>query len=79
MPIFPFFLINILMGLTPIKTFTYYWVSQVGMLAGTLVYVNAGTQLAKIDGLQGIVSPALLLSFVLLGVFPLSPKESTSG
>ncbi|MBU1566464.1 MAG: FAD-dependent oxidoreductase [Proteobacteria bacterium] len=74
-PIFPFFLINILMGLTPIKTFTYYWVSQVGMLAGTLVYINAGTQLAKIDGLQGIVSPGLLLSFTLLGVFPIIAKK----
>ncbi len=70
-PIFPFFLINILMGLTPIRTFTYYWVSQVGMLAGTLVYINAGTQLAEIDGLQGILSPGLLLSFALLGIFPL--------
>jgi pyruvate/2-oxoglutarate dehydrogenase complex dihydrolipoamide dehydrogenase (E3) component/uncharacterized membrane protein YdjX (TVP38/TMEM64 family) len=70
-PIFPFFLINILMGLTPIRTFTYYWVSQVGMLAGTLVYINAGTQLAGIDGLQGILSPGLLLSFALLGIFPL--------
>ncbi len=74
-PIFPFFLINILMGLTPIKTFTYYWVSQVGMLAGTLVYINAGTQLAKINGLQGIVSPALLLSFILLGIFPIIAKK----
>ncbi len=74
-PIFPFFLINILMGLTPIKTFTYYWVSQVGMLAGTLVFINAGTQLAKIDSLQGIVSPGLLLSFTLLGVFPLIAKK----
>ncbi len=74
-PIFPFFLINILMGLTPIKTFTYYWVSQVGMLAGTLVFINAGTQLAKIDNLQGIVSPGLLLSFTLLGVFPVVAKK----
>ncbi len=70
-PVFPFFLINILMGLTPIRTFTYYWVSQVGMLPGTLVYINAGTQLAGIDGLQGILSPGLLLSFALLGIFPL--------
>ncbi len=75
-PIFPFFLINILMGLTPIKTFTYYWVSQLGMLAGTLVYVNAGTQLAKIEGLGGILSPTLLLSFALLGVFPLFAKKT---
>lgn len=74
-PIFPFFLINILMGLTPIKTFTYYWVSQVGMLAGTLVYINAGTQLAHIEGLKGIVSPGLLLSFTLLGVFPIIAKK----
>ncbi len=76
-PIFPFFLINILMGLTPIKTFTYYWVSQLGMLAGTVVYVNAGTQLAKIEGLHGILSPGLLLSFALLGVFPLLAKKMT--
>ena len=74
-PIFPFFLINILMGLTPIKTLTYYWVSQVGMLAGTLVYINAGTQLAKIEGLKGIVSPGLLLSFTLLGIFPIVAKR----
>ncbi|MCP3891732.1 MAG: FAD-dependent oxidoreductase [Desulfobulbaceae bacterium] len=76
-PIFPFFLINILMGLTPIKTFTYYWVSQVGMIAGTLVYVNAGIQLAKIEGLGGILSPGLLFSFVLLGIFPLVAKKTT--
>jgi uncharacterized membrane protein YdjX (TVP38/TMEM64 family) len=69
-PVFPFFLINLAMGLTPIKTRTFYWVSQVGMLAGTVVYVNAGTQLAKIDSLSGILSPALLGSFALLGLFP---------
>lgn len=69
-PVFPFFLINLLMGLTPIKTWTFYWVSQAGMLAGTLVYVNAGTQLAQIDSLSSIVSPSLLISFALLGVFP---------
>jgi pyruvate/2-oxoglutarate dehydrogenase complex dihydrolipoamide dehydrogenase (E3) component/uncharacterized membrane protein YdjX (TVP38/TMEM64 family) len=73
-PIFPFFVINLLMGLTPIKTVTFYWVSQVGMLAGTLVYVNAGTQLARLDSLSGILSPALLGSFALLGVFPLLAK-----
>ncbi|MFT5697962.1 MAG: pyruvate/2-oxoglutarate dehydrogenase complex dihydrolipoamide dehydrogenase (E3) component [Desulforhopalus sp.] len=76
-PIFPFFLINILMGLTPIKTWSFYWVSQVGMLAGTLVYINAGTQLAKIEGLGGILSPGLLLSFALLGIFPLVAKKIT--
>ncbi|WP_067215935.1 FAD-dependent oxidoreductase [Marinomonas gallaica] len=69
-PVFPFFLINLLMGLTPIKTWTFYWVSQVGMLAGTAVYVNAGTQLAQIDSLGSIVSPSLLASFALLGIFP---------
>ena len=76
-PIFPFFIINILMGLTPIKTFTFYWVSQVGMLAGTLVYINAGTQLAAITELKGILSPGLLLSFALLGIFPLLAKKVT--
>lgn len=74
-PIFPFFLINLLMGLTHIRTATFYWVSQLGMLAGTLVYVNAGTQLARIDSLSGILSPAVLLSFALLGVFPLLAKR----
>ncbi|MBD9359491.1 FAD-dependent oxidoreductase [Methylomonas fluvii] len=74
-PLFPFFMINLAMGLTPIKTRTFYWVSQVGMLAGTLVYVNAGTQLAKIDSLSAILSPALLGSFALLGVFPLGAKK----
>jgi pyruvate/2-oxoglutarate dehydrogenase complex dihydrolipoamide dehydrogenase (E3) component/uncharacterized membrane protein YdjX (TVP38/TMEM64 family) len=74
-PLFPFFLVNLLMGLTPIRTLSYYLVSQVGMLAGTLVYVNAGTQLAQINSLSGIVSPGLLLSFVLLGVFPLLAKQ----
>jgi pyruvate/2-oxoglutarate dehydrogenase complex dihydrolipoamide dehydrogenase (E3) component/uncharacterized membrane protein YdjX (TVP38/TMEM64 family) len=70
-PVFPFFLINLLMGLTPMKTRTFYWVSQVGMLAGTLVFVNAGTQLAQLESLSGILSPALLFSFALLGVFPM--------
>ena len=74
-PVFPFFLINLLMGLTPIRAVTFYWVSQVGMLAGTLVYANAGTQLARIDSLAGILSPGLLLSFALLGVFPLIAKK----
>ena len=74
-PVFPFFLINLLLGLTPLRAVTFYWVSQVGMLAGTLVYVNAGTQLANIDSLSGILSPALLLSFALLGVFPILAKK----
>ncbi|PKO64720.1 MAG: pyridine nucleotide-disulfide oxidoreductase [Betaproteobacteria bacterium HGW-Betaproteobacteria-16] len=73
-PVFPFFLVNLLMGLTPIRTSTYYWVSQLGMLAGTLVYVNAGTQLAQLSSLSGILSPGVLMSFVLLGVFPILAK-----
>ena len=74
-PLFPFFLINLLMGLTRMKAWTFYWVSQIGMLAGTIVYVNAGTQLAKIESLKGILSPGLIGSFVLLGVFPLVAKK----
>ena len=69
-PAFPFFLINLVMGLTPIKTWTFFWVSQLGMLAGTAVYVNAGTQLAQLTSLKGVVSPGLLGAFVLLGIFP---------
>ena len=74
-PVFPFFLINLLMGLTPLRARTFYWVSQLGMLAGTLVFVYAGTQLAQLHSLSGIVSPGLLLSFVLLGLFPLAAKK----
>ena len=74
-PVFPFFVINLAMGLTPIRTWTFYWVSQVGMLAGTLAYVNAGTQFARIDSVAGILSPALVGSFALLGVFPLLAKK----
>jgi pyruvate/2-oxoglutarate dehydrogenase complex dihydrolipoamide dehydrogenase (E3) component/uncharacterized membrane protein YdjX (TVP38/TMEM64 family) len=77
-PLFPFFVINLLMGLTTIRTRTFYWVSQLGMLAGTLVYVNAGTRLAKVDSLAGLFSPALLASFALLGVFPLLAKKSVA-
>ena len=74
-PVFPFFVINLAMALTPLRTWTFFWVSQVGMLAGTLVYVNAGTQLAQIDSLQGILSPGLLASFALLGLLPLVSKK----
>lgn len=74
-PLIPFFAINLVMGLTVLKTRTFYWVSQAGMLAGTLVYVNAGTQLAKIESLSGILSPALVGSFALLGVFPFIAKK----
>lgn len=74
-PIFPFFVINLVMGLTGMPLRTFYWVSQVGMLAGTFVFVNAGSQIAQIDSLGGILSPQLLLSFALLGVFPLAAKK----
>ena len=74
-PAFPFFVINLVMGLTPIRTTTFYWVSQVGMLAGTVVYVNAGTQLGQLESLSGILSPGLLGAFVLLGLFPLIAKR----
>lgn len=78
-PVFPFFMINLTMGLTAIKTWTFYWVSQLGMLAGTLVYVNAGTQLAHIKSMSGILSPALIGSFALLGLFPLLVKKMIDG
>ena len=74
-PAIPFFVINLAMGLTRISVPVFFIVSQVGMLAGTLVYVNAGTQLAEIESAAGILSPALILSFVLLGVFPLLAKR----
>ncbi len=70
-PVLPFFAINMVMGLTRIKTLTYYIVSQIGMLPATLVYVNAGTQLSQVESLRGILSPALLGSFILVGLFPL--------
>ena len=70
-PAVPFFVINLAMGLTPLPAWTFYWVSQAGMLAGTLVFVNAGTQLAQLHSLSGILSPGLLGAFVLLGLFPL--------
>lgn len=73
-PIFPFFLINLAMGLTAIPVTTFYWVSQVGMLPGTIVYVNAGTQLSQVKTLADVASPMLLGSFALLGIFPLLAK-----
>ncbi|MDF1752708.1 MAG: VTT domain-containing protein [Verrucomicrobiales bacterium] len=92
-PAFPFFLINLLMGLTPIKVWTFWWVSQVGMLAGTFVYVYAGSQIPSLaelskTGIKGILSPGLIIAFVALGIFPFlvraimskfRPKESQSG
>ncbi len=74
-PIFPFFVINLVMGLTRMRLSTFFWVSQIGMLAGTIVYVNAGKELAKIDSLAGILSPGVLISFALLGLFPITAKK----
>ncbi|MEE4609422.1 MAG: TVP38/TMEM64 family protein [Desulfobacteraceae bacterium] len=74
-PIFPFFVINLVMGLTPIRLWTFFWVSQIGMLAGTIVYVNAGRQLAQIDSLAGILSPGVLVSLAVLGLFPIAGKK----
>ena len=74
-PAAPFFVVNVLMGLTGLRTSTFYWVSQLGMLAGTLVYVNAGTQLGAIDSPRGILSPGLIGAFVVLGFFPLIAKR----
>ena len=74
-PVFPFFVINLLMGLTRMPLRTFFWVSQVGMLAGTVVYVNAGKELAKIDSLSGILSPGVLISFAVLGLFPITVKK----
>ena len=74
-PLFPFFLINLAMGVTPIRVWKYFIVSQIGMLPGTLVYVNAGTQLAELTSLAGILSPGLIASFILLGLFPLAAKK----
>lgn len=74
-PLIPFFVINLVMGLTTMKTSTFYWVSQLGMLAGTAIYVNAGTQLATIKSLSDIASPILIGSFALLGIFPLIAKK----
>ena len=75
LPLIPFFVLNVLMGLTKMKTWTFFWVSQLGMLAGTIAYVNAGTEIAKIDSLRSILSPGLIGSFVLLGLFPLLMKK----
>lgn len=74
-PVFPFFAVNLVMGLTPMRLLTYYWVSQIGMLPGTAVFVNAGKELGQIDSLSGLISPSLLVSFALLGLFPLTAKK----
>ena len=69
-PLFPFFMVNLVMGLTPIKVLPYFIVSQLGMLPGTIVYVNAGTQLSKINSLKDILSPIIILSFLALALLP---------
>jgi uncharacterized membrane protein YdjX (TVP38/TMEM64 family) len=73
-PVFPFFVINLLMGLTRIKTGTFFWVSQIGMLPATIVFVNAGTQISRIQSTAGLLSPTLIASFVALALFPWAAK-----
>lgn len=70
-PVFPYFLINLVMGITPMRVLTFYWASQAGMLIETILIVNAGTELAKVESLAGLLSPALLLSLALIGLVPL--------
>ncbi len=69
-PVFPFFVINLLMGLTRIKTRSFFWVSQLGMLPATVVFVNAGTQISRIESTKGLLSPTLIASFIALALFP---------
>jgi len=76
-PVFPFFLVNLAMGLTVVRTWTFYWVSQLGMLLGTIIYVNAGTQLAHLDSLSDVASPGILLSLAALGFLPWIGKLAT--
>lgn len=74
-PVVPFFVVNLLMGLSTIKTLVFAAVSQLGMLPGTAVFVNAGNQLAQIDTLKDILSPSLIIAFALLGIFPIVAKK----
>ncbi|MEM8766234.1 MAG: TVP38/TMEM64 family protein [Pseudomonadota bacterium] len=75
-PLFPFFVINLVMGLTPMRAWSFYWVSQLGMLAGTVVFVFAGTQLAEVSSLGDILSPGLIIAFSLLGLFPIIARKT---
>jgi uncharacterized membrane protein YdjX (TVP38/TMEM64 family) len=77
-PVFPFFVINTVIALTPMRLFTYYWVSQLGMFPATVVYVNAGKELGQVESLSGLLSPSLIISFAILGVFPLVMKKILS-
>src|SRR4030042_6638351 len=74
-PIFPFWMINLVMGLTKMPLSRFYWVSQIGMLPGTMVFVNAGKELAKIESIKGFFFPGLIISFALLGIFPIAVKK----
>jgi uncharacterized membrane protein YdjX (TVP38/TMEM64 family) len=74
-PVFPFFMINLVMGLTRMPLTGFYWVSQLGMLPGTIVYVNAGKEIGQLEGLSGILSPGLLISFALIGLLPITTKK----
>jgi uncharacterized membrane protein YdjX (TVP38/TMEM64 family) len=78
-PLFPFFVVNLVMGLTRIPARTFYWVSQIGMLPATIVFVNAGTQIGAIDSTSGLLSPTLIGSFVLLGLFPWMARMLVAG
>ena len=76
LPVIPFFVVNVVMALTPLRARTFYWVSQLGMLPATLIFVNAGTELAKVQSLKDIASPTLLASLVLIGLFPLIARKA---
>jgi pyruvate/2-oxoglutarate dehydrogenase complex dihydrolipoamide dehydrogenase (E3) component/uncharacterized membrane protein YdjX (TVP38/TMEM64 family) len=77
-PVFPFFVINLVMGLTSLRLWTFFWVSQLGMFAGTVVFVNAGTQLAQIESASGIFSGEIITSFLLLAMLPFVGKKIVS-
>jgi uncharacterized membrane protein YdjX (TVP38/TMEM64 family) len=77
-PYIPFFVINLVMGLMPMKAWRFYLVSQIGMLPGTIVFVNAGSQLGSVESFADILSPGLIISFILLGMFPLLAKKIVS-
>ncbi len=73
-PMIPFFLVDLLMGLTNLRPFTFYWVSQIGMLPATIAYVNAGSQLGQLQSLSGILTPRMLFAFAVLGLLPLTAR-----
>lgn len=75
-PVFPYFIVNLAMAVTPIRLWTFFWVSLLGMLPGTLVFVNAGTQLSRVHALADVLSPGLIGAFTLLGLFPLVARKS---